>query len=84
MAGKPVIFAIDAPNDLVAEAQCGISITPEDSGAIASAVEALAQMSPEERKAMGARGKAYILLHNEYCVLADKFLEVFRMPHGKQ
>ena len=26
MAGKPVVFAIDAGNDMVAEAQCGVSI----------------------------------------------------------
>ena len=31
MAGKPVIFAIDAGNDMVADASCGISIEPENS-----------------------------------------------------
>lgn len=37
MAGKPVIFAIDAGNDMVADASCGISIEPENSAAIAKA-----------------------------------------------
>ena len=83
MAGKPVIFAIDAPNDPVAAAKCGISIPPEDSDAIADAAEKLAQTAPADRKAMGTRGKAYVLSHNEYGVLADHFLEVFRMPHGE-
>ncbi len=82
MAGKPVIFAIDAPNDMVADAKCGISIRPEDSSAIADAAEKLARTPPDELRAMGQRGKAYILAHNEYDVLAEQFLEVFRMPRG--
>ncbi|WP_416201121.1 glycosyltransferase family 4 protein [Thermocaproicibacter melissae] len=80
MAGKPVIFAIDAPNDMVKEAGCGISIPPEDSGAIADAAIKLSQMSEEERETMGRCGKEYILAHNEYDVLADKFLSVFQRP----
>ena len=83
MAGKPVVFAIDAPNDMVKDAGCGVSIPPEDSGAIAEAVTKLSQLPPEERAAMGARGKDYILSHNEYDVLSEQFLHVFGMPrHG--
>lgn len=83
MAGKPVIFAIDAPNDMVAEAECGVSVPPEDSGAIAQAVLKLAGMTEQERQNMGEKGKMYILSHNEYDVLAEKFLKVFSMP-GRQ
>lgn len=81
MAGKPVIFAIDAPNDMVAEAECGISIPPEDSAAIADAAVKLSQMSADDLVKMGAHGKMYILSHNEYDVLSDSFLKVFAMPH---
>jgi glycosyltransferase involved in cell wall biosynthesis len=81
MAAKPVIFAIDAPNDMVADANCGISIEPENSTAIAEAAKKLASLSQEERREMGARGKEYILKNNEYDVLSQKFLDVFSMPH---
>ena len=81
MAGKPVIFAIDAPNDMVAEAECGISIPPEDSGAIADAAVKLSEMSREDLEKLGAHGKMYILAHNEYDVLSEQFLKVFGMPH---
>ena len=77
MAGKPVIFAIDAPNDMVKDADCGISIPPEDSSAIAEAAIRLSRMSSEELERMGAHGKLYILAHNEYDVLADRFRKVF-------
>ncbi|WP_411676141.1 glycosyltransferase family 4 protein [Caproicibacter sp.] len=75
MAGKPVIFAIDAPNDMVSEAGCGISIPPEDSPAIAEAAEKLASCSKEDLEKMGERGREYILRNNEYDVLSKKFLD---------
>lgn len=80
MAAKPVIFAIEAGNDLVADADCGISIPPEDSSAIAAAAKQLAAMSAEELAAMGQRGKDYILQHHEYDGLSQQFLEVFQRP----
>lgn len=82
MAGKPVIFAIDAPNDMVAEAECGISVPPEDSAAIAKAAEELASLPVEELGAMGRRGKEYILRNNEYDVLAEKFLNAMITARG--
>ncbi|QEY34472.1 glycosyltransferase family 4 protein [Caproiciproducens galactitolivorans] len=81
MAAKPVIFAIEAGNDMVADANCGISIPPEDSEAIAEAARKLASLSKEELSAMGERGKRYILENNEYDVLSQKFLDVFSMPY---
>ena len=81
MAAKPVIFAIDAGNDMVAEANCGISIEPEDSTSIAQAAQKLASLPKEELYEMGQRGKAYILNNNEYDVLSKKFLDVFSMKH---
>ena len=82
MAAKPVIFAIDAPNDMVADADCGVSIPPEDSAAIAAAVQKLAALSKEELRAMGERGKEYILEHNEYDILSKQFLAVFSKSKG--
>lgn len=78
MAGKPVIFAIEAGNDMVADAQCGVSIPPEDSNAIANAAQKLAEMPKEELDAMGQRGHKYILENHEYDVLAKQFLDVMQ------
>ncbi len=83
MAAKPVIFAIEAGNDMVADAQCGISIPPEDTDAIAAAAKQLVAMPKEELEAMGQRGRAYILEHHEYDGLSRQFLDVFRMPRKK-
>jgi glycosyltransferase involved in cell wall biosynthesis len=75
MAGKPVIHAIEAGNDLVAESGCGITVPPEDPEAIAGAIEQLRWMTPVERQRMGAKGKEYVLSNHDYRVLACRFLD---------
>ena len=74
LAGKPIIHAVQAHNDLVREAECGISVAPEDPGAIASAIRAMMLMSPVSLDAMGRRGLEYIRAHNDYANLAVKYL----------
>lgn len=75
MAGRPVVHAIDAGNDLVGESGCGISVPPENPQAIADAILYLFKMSPGKRKAMGQNGQEYVKTHHDYSVLARKFLE---------
>jgi glycosyltransferase involved in cell wall biosynthesis len=75
MAGKPVIHAIDAGNDLVAEAGCGISIPPESPQAIADAIAELSSKNPAELAAMGGRGREYVACHHQYAGLARELLE---------
>jgi len=76
MAAKPVIHAVEAGNDLVSESGCGISVPPEDPHAIADAVIRLMGMSESERENLGALGRAYVLQHHDYRVLAQRFLEL--------
>lgn len=75
MAAKPIINAIDAGNDPVQEARCGISVAPEDPGAIAKAVKELMEMNKERRMEMGLRGQKYVIENHNYSVLAQKFIE---------
>lgn len=75
MAAKPVIHGVEAGNDPVADAHCGISIPPEDPDALAEAVNTLMKFSEEERGAMGLRGKEYVMVNHDYRVLARKFVE---------
>ncbi len=77
MAAKPVIFAIDAGNDMVKDAQCGVSIPPEDSKAIAKAAIKLSELPQTKLARMGQNGKDYILKYHEYDVLSQQFMDVF-------
>lgn len=74
MAGKPVLHAVEAGNDPVGEARCGLTVAPEDPAAIADGLLRLAAHSARERRAMGERGRAHVLRHHAYPVLAQRFL----------
>lgn len=79
MAGRPVISGIEAGNDPVAEAGCGMTIPAEDPSALAAAVRRLAQLPPSERARMGRNGQAYVEQHHIYPVLAQRFLAAIEM-----
>lgn len=76
MAGKPIIQAIEAGNDMVAEAGCGLSIAAENSGAIVDAVKKLSGMDLRAREQLGEAGKKYVIMHHDYKNLADKFMQI--------
>lgn len=75
-AGKPIIHSVEAGNDIVAESRCGLSVPPENPQAIADAILELMRMDPQERAAMGLRGKEFVLQHHDYRVLAQQFLSI--------
>jgi glycosyltransferase involved in cell wall biosynthesis len=76
MAGVPVVYAIEAGNDPVADAGCGFSVAAEDGEAIAGALNGLSRLSIEQRRMMGARGREHAKQHYAYPQLAKKFLQI--------
>lgn len=78
MAGIPVISAIDAGNDPVAEAQCGFSVRPNDHQGLASVIIDLMRLGNDSRLEIGERGKQYALRNYNYEVLANRFLEALK------
>jgi len=74
MAARPVLMAIDAGNDPVGESACGLTVKPEDPEAVAQGIRSLLGLNKDERKAMGQRGRAFVLEHHVYSVLAQRFL----------
>jgi glycosyltransferase involved in cell wall biosynthesis len=76
MSARPVIHAIDAGNDLVAESGCGISIPPQNPKAIAGAISKLKLLSQAERDDMGLKGRKFVLANHDYRALAKKFIDI--------
>lgn len=74
MAAKPIINAVEAPNDPVRDSGGGLSIPAADPQAVADAVEKIAAMTPEERYEMGQKGLAYVKQYHDYRNLAKKFI----------
>jgi glycosyltransferase involved in cell wall biosynthesis len=75
-AGRPVLFAADAANQPVREADCGLTVAPEDPAALADAIRSLADRSPAERARLGANARAYVERHHAYGRLADELAEI--------
>jgi glycosyltransferase involved in cell wall biosynthesis len=74
MAGRPILHAVDAGNDPVMEAGCGMTVAPDDPQAIADAVLALRALDAPTRDALGRRGRAHALANHTYPVLGRRFL----------
>jgi glycosyltransferase involved in cell wall biosynthesis len=75
MAGCPVLHAVEAGNDPVAEAGCGVTVAPESADAVVTGLRTLLACSPAELAAMGERGRAFVLAQHTYPVLAQRFLD---------
>ena len=75
MASLPVLHAVEAGNDPVADSGCGLSVAPESAQASADGLRRLAALTRDERQAMGQRGHDYVLAHHSYPVLARRFIE---------
>lgn len=76
MSGLPIVHAVEAANDPVREARCGISVAPEDVNALVAAIEKLRNMPHEDRAVMGMSGHKYVIKNHLIPDLAKKFLEV--------
>ena len=78
MARCAVLHAVQAGNDPVGESGCGLTVLPDDPQAVAQGLLHLAALSPDERRSMGERGRAFVLAHHTYPVLARRFLDALR------
>ncbi len=75
MASRVVLHSVEAGNDPVAEAGCGLTVAPESATAVAEGLRALMRIAPETRAAMGRRGREFVLAHHTYPVLARRFID---------
>lgn len=75
MAAKPIVMAIEAGNDMVAEAGCGWRVEPENPAAIARAIEAAMACDPARLAQMGENGHRYVCARHDFKVLAADFIQ---------
>lgn len=75
MCARPIVWAIESANDPVAEANCGITVPPEEPDKLANAILELYNLSEKERQEMGMRGYEYVMKYHSTPVLANKLLE---------
>lgn len=77
LCSLPIVQSVDEPGSVVERIGCGIRVEAENVKAIAQAIVKLAEMSPEERKAIGEKGKEYVKKNLPWSKLAVDFLKPF-------
>ena len=82
MAGCVVLHSVEAGNDPVAEAGCGVTVAPESARAVADGVRRLLGCTPQQRLEMGERARAFVLAHHTYEVLAQRFVDALMRAPG--
>jgi glycosyltransferase involved in cell wall biosynthesis len=74
MAARPVLHAVEAGNDPVGEAGCGLTVAPESPEATAEGVRRLLSLGAADRQAMGQRGRNFVMDNHTYPILSKRFL----------
>lgn len=75
MGGKPILYAVNAPNNYIVDYQCGISIKPADKKALVEGINFLSEMTENDRLQMGMNGKKAVGENFTYKILARKFID---------
>lgn len=75
-SARPIIFAVDTPNNLVEETQSGLTVQPRSPKALAEAVIRLFKMPPAERGEMGLHGRTYLKEHHDIRKVAHRMEQV--------
>lgn len=76
LASLPVLFAVQAGNDPVADAGCGVSVDPGNPQAISAGITQLTALPEQSRQAMGERGRAYVVQWHGYRQIAQDYLRL--------
>lgn len=76
-SSTPIIQSIDASNDIVKDANAGISVEPENPQAIADALMKLNKMDVNQRQQLGRNGRNYVEKHHSYEKLAQQYEYLF-------
>ena len=77
MSEKPILYAVEAPNNFITDYSCGISVKAESVEALAKGIEKLMLLPTEKKKMMGQNGRKAVLNHFTYKKLAQQFAELF-------
>ena len=82
MAGKPILYAVEAPNNYIDEFNCGVTVVAEDVNALSKGIDQLADLSKQERNQLGINGKRAAINQFTYEKLAEQFEQVMISCHS--
>ncbi|MBA2648879.1 MAG: glycosyltransferase family 4 protein [Legionella sp.] len=77
MSGKPIVESCIASASFVDRFQCGLQCDPGNPTAIADAIESMSLLQANDLYEMGTKGKAAVINHFDYQVLARRYISLF-------
>lgn len=80
LAGKPVVASYAGYTTMIEEADAGTIVTPRDPAALAAEIARYADMKPEARRAIGQKGRDWLLRNRQYRDLAQSYLSIATGP----
>lgn len=75
-AKKPIIYAVEAGNNFITDANCGVAIAADNVEQIVRALLQLYHMDKDELAILGNNGYNYVVKYHNYKYLAQKFISV--------
>jgi glycosyltransferase involved in cell wall biosynthesis len=78
LASRPILHSVEAGNDPVTEAGCGITVSPEDPASVSDAVRDLYNLNQKERTKMGKAGCTFATKNYSYPVLAKRLEQILQ------
>lgn len=75
MGAKPIIYAINAPNNYIVDYNCGINVESENLEELKKGIEKFVDLDEETLNQMGKNGRKAIEENFTYHKLAEKFLK---------
>lgn len=77
MAGKPILYAVNAPNNYIRDYNCGITVDTESTEALIDGIKQMISFSDEQMEIMGKNGKNAVLNYFTTRKLALEFEKLF-------
>lgn len=77
-ASKPIVYACKSQNNIVEEANSGISVSAEDPVALANAIIDIYNLSEVDRQIIGKNGRIFVEKNHMISILVDKLEICFK------
>jgi len=75
-ASKPIIWAIEAGNNLVKEANCGVSVSTNSIQELKELILKLNKLDKKELMKLGKNGYNFVIKNHSYSELANRLIEI--------
>ena len=76
MGGKPILYAVEAPNNYIVQYDCGVSVKAEDIEDLTLGLKKLLNCSDEQLETMGENGRNAVVNNFTYDILANCFIKI--------